>query len=86
MPSATQQNEMVVNGMSPSKRDSPFSNSGMVVAVDESDWKNFHRFGPLAAMEYQKSVEQKAWQEIVILHQSTILRFYKPYSSIVKKM
>lgn len=62
VPSATQQNEMVVNGMSPSKRDSPFSNSGMVVAVDESDWKNFRRFGPLAAMEYQKSVEQKAWQ------------------------
>jgi uncharacterized FAD-dependent dehydrogenase len=62
VPSATQQNEIVVNGMSPSKRDSPFSNSGMVVAVDESDWKNFRRFGPLAAMEYQKSVEQKAWQ------------------------
>ncbi|HQD13690.1 MAG TPA: FAD-binding protein, partial [Chitinophagales bacterium] len=62
VPSATQQNEMVVNGMSPSKRDSPFSNSGMVVAVDESDWNNFRRFGPLAAMEYQKSVEQKAWQ------------------------
>lgn len=62
VPSATNQNEIVVNGMSPSKRDSPFSNSGMVVAVDETDWKNFKQFGPLAAMEYQKSVEQKAWQ------------------------
>ena len=62
VPSATQQNEIVVNGMSPSKRDSPYSNSGMVVAVDETDWKNFKEFGPLAAMEYQKSVEQKAWQ------------------------
>jgi len=61
VPSATQQEEIVVNGMSPSKRDSPFSNSGMVVAVDETDWKNFKQFGPLAAMEFQKSVEQKAW-------------------------
>lgn len=62
VPSATNQQEIVVNGMSPSKRDSPFSNSGMVVAVDERDWKSFNRFGPLAAMEFQKSVEQKAWQ------------------------
>jgi uncharacterized FAD-dependent dehydrogenase len=62
VPSATNQNEIVVNGMSPSKRDSPYSNSGMVVAVDETDWKDFRQFGPLAAMEYQKAVEQKAWQ------------------------
>lgn len=62
VPSATCQNEIVVNGMSPSKRDSLFSNSGMVVAVDETDWKNFRQFGQLAAMEFQKSVEQKAWQ------------------------
>ena len=62
VPSATNQNEIVVNGMSPSKRDSPFSNSGMVVAVDEIDWKNFKQHGALAAMEFQKSVEQKAWQ------------------------
>lgn len=62
VPAATKQNEIVVNGMSPSKRDSPFSNSGMVVAVNENDWKNFRQFGALAAMEYQKSVEQKAWQ------------------------
>jgi uncharacterized FAD-dependent dehydrogenase len=62
VPSATNQNEIVVNGMSPSKRDSSFSNSGMVVAVDENDWKKFKQFGALAAMEFQKSVEQKAWQ------------------------
>lgn len=62
VPSATAQNEIVVNGMSPSKRDSPFANSGMVVAVDENDWKQFIQFGPLAAMEFQKSIEKKAWQ------------------------
>ena len=53
---------MVVNGMSPSKRDSPYSNSGIVVAVDETDWKHFSESGAFAAMEFQKSVEQKAWQ------------------------
>lgn len=62
VPSATHQNEIVVNGMSPSKRDSPYSNSGMVVTVDENDWKNFKEFGALAAMKYQKSIEQKACQ------------------------
>ena len=62
VPSATQQDEIVVNGMSPSKRDSRFANSGMVVEVNENDWKNFKSFGALAAMEFQKSVEQKAWQ------------------------
>jgi len=62
VPAATSQNEIVVNGMSPSKRDSPYANSGMVVAVDENDWKNFKDFGALAGMEYQKSIEQKAWQ------------------------
>ncbi|MDB5227518.1 MAG: FAD-binding protein [Bacteroidota bacterium] len=62
VPSATQQGEIVVNGMSPSKRDSRFANSGMVVEVNENDWKNFKKFGALAAMEFQKSVEQKAWQ------------------------
>lgn len=61
VPAATAQNEIVVNGMSPSKRDSPFSNSGMVVSVDETDWKDFKQHGALAAMEYQKNIEQKAW-------------------------
>ncbi|MCC6516135.1 MAG: FAD-binding protein [Chitinophagales bacterium] len=62
VPSATHQEEIVVNGMSPSKRDSPYSNSGMVVAINELDWKDFNHLGPLAALAYQKNIEQKAWQ------------------------
>lgn len=61
VPSATAQNEIVVNGMSPSKRDSPYSNSGIVVAVEESDWKNYKQHGALAAMEFQKEIEHQAW-------------------------
>lgn len=62
VPAATNQNEIVVNGMSPSKRDSPYANSGMVVAIDENDWRHYKQFGALAAMEFQKSIEQKAWK------------------------
>ncbi len=36
-PAATNANEVVVNGWSPSKRNNPYSNSGMVVTVDEKD-------------------------------------------------
>lgn len=60
VPASTAQNELVVNGMSPSRRDSFFANSGVVVAVNEPDWKAFDQYGPTAALELQKSVEQKA--------------------------
>lgn len=64
VPSSTEQHELVVNGMSPSRRDSIFANSGVVVAVNEHDWKEFETFGPLAALEYQKSVEQNAYKKV----------------------
>ena len=59
VPSATEENEIVVNGMSPSKRDSRYANSGIVVAVDEKDFSPFKKHGNLRAMYYQQSVEQK---------------------------
>jgi uncharacterized FAD-dependent dehydrogenase len=60
VPAATAPGEIVVNGMSPSRRDSKFANSGIVVSVDELDFKEFAKAGPLAAMEFQASVEQQA--------------------------
>ena len=60
VPSATTAGEVVVNGMSPSRRDSKFANSGIVVSVDEGDWKKFEKAGSLAAMEFQSSIEQAA--------------------------
>lgn len=62
VPAATTQGEVVVNGMSPSRRDGKFANSGIVVAVDEEDWKSFSHFGHLAALEFQKAIEKKACQ------------------------
>ena len=62
VPAATTPGELVVNGMSPSRRDSRFANSGMVVAVELEDLQEYAHFGPLAAMEFQASVERKAWE------------------------
>jgi len=60
-PAATAPGEVVVNGWSPSKRNNPFANSGTVVAVDERDFAAYHFTGPLAAMQYQQMVEQRAY-------------------------
>jgi uncharacterized protein len=61
VPAATSPGEIVVNGMSPSRRDSKFANSGMVVAVELEDLPGYQKYGPLAAMMFQAEVEQKAW-------------------------
>jgi uncharacterized FAD-dependent dehydrogenase len=60
VPAATAPGEIVVNGMSPSRRDSRFANSGIVVSVDERDFSDYKKFGPLAAMHFQAAIEQKA--------------------------
>ncbi len=62
VPAATAQNELVVNGMSPSKRDNEFANSGIVVAIELEDLKDYSKHGPLAGLEFQKHVEQKVWE------------------------
>ncbi len=62
VPAATDQNELVVNGMSPSKRDNKFANSGMVVSVELEDLKPYAALGPLAGLAYQKAVEKMVWE------------------------
>lgn len=60
VPAATTPGEVVVNGMSPSRRDSRFANSGIVVAVELTDYKPYQKFGPLAGVQFQAEVEQRA--------------------------
>jgi uncharacterized protein len=60
-PAATDPGELVVNGWSPSRRDNPYANSGMVVTVDDSDFSAFADKGPLAAMYFQQMVERDAF-------------------------
>ena len=57
-PCATESGEVVTNGWSPSKRNNPYSNSGIVTEVRWEDIKEFHKYGALAGMEFQRSVEQ----------------------------
>ena len=61
-PCATSPGEVVTNGWSPSKRDQPTANSGIVVELKLEDFKPYQKFGPLAGMEFQKAIEQKAWR------------------------
>jgi len=61
-PCATEPGEVVTNGWSPSKRDQVSANSGIVVELGLKDFEPFQQFGALAGMEFQKSIEQKAWQ------------------------
>ena len=60
-PCATSPGEVVTNGWSPSKRDQATANSGIVIELKLEDFKPFQKFGALAGMEFQKSIEQKAW-------------------------
>ncbi len=59
VPAATAPGEIVVNGMSLSRRDSPYANSGVVVAVDDDILSAYQSYGIFAGLEFQKSVEQK---------------------------
>ncbi len=61
-PCATAPGEVVTNGWSPSKRNNPYANSGMVVSITPEEFDPKSTGNPLLALEYQKKVEQRAWQ------------------------
>ncbi len=75
-PAATSPGELVVNGWSPSKRNNPYANSGIVVTIEEKDaMEHFEKSNfeisklhfpkslndPLLLMRFQQSVERKAF-------------------------
>jgi uncharacterized FAD-dependent dehydrogenase len=61
-PCATSPGEVVTNGWSPSKRDYPTSNSGIVVELKVEDFAKYEKYGPLAGVQFQKEIEQSAWK------------------------
>ncbi len=62
VPAATSPGEVVVNGMSPSKRNNDYANSGIVVAIDtDVDIPKYEHFGVLKGLEYQKDLERLAF-------------------------
>jgi hypothetical protein len=60
VPAATVPGEVVVNGMSPSRRDSKFANSGIVVSIDTADLAPYAKYGELSGLVMQRELEQKA--------------------------
>lgn len=62
VPSATSQEEVVVNGMSPSGRNSPYANSGIVVEIRPEDLIKYSSSGEMAGVEFQKELEREAWK------------------------
>jgi uncharacterized FAD-dependent dehydrogenase len=60
VPAATEPEGVVVNGMSLSRRDSPYANSGFVVAIRAEDFGPAAA-GPLAGVELQRSIERAAF-------------------------
>lgn len=68
-PAATAPKQLVVNGWSPSKRNNPYANSGMVVTVETNDIINLRQWpagkkfagSPLSLMHFQAWVEERAY-------------------------
>lgn len=62
VPAATAPGEIVVNGMSMSRRDSPFANSGVVTSVEPEDVLPWQKHGVFAYLAFQAEVEQRLFQ------------------------
>ena len=65
VPASTYEGETVVNGMSPSRRNSPFANSGIVVEIrpeDVQNMKEYSKYGVLAGLKYQQNYEQLSFK------------------------
>lgn len=58
VPAATAPGEMVINGMSPTQRNTKFANSGMVVEIRPEDLNEFRHLGVFAGLAFQRQIEQ----------------------------
>jgi uncharacterized protein len=59
VPASTESDAVVVNGMSLSRRDSPFANSGVVVAVEPHDLIEVGYTGAFRGVEFQAALERR---------------------------
>ena len=60
-PCATENEEVVTNGWSPSKRNNPYSNSGIVVSIEPKDLKGDQN-DPFICLNFQREIEEKCWE------------------------
>ena len=61
-PSATNQDEVVTNGWSPSKRNNPYANSGIVVSLSPEELPNYTPNDPFVCLKFQQKIEQDCWK------------------------
>lgn len=61
VPSATEENQVVVNGMSSSNRNSPYANSGIVVEIHPEDLPEYAQYGSLCGLKFQEDLERMAF-------------------------
>ena len=58
------QEEVLTNGWSPSKRNNPYSNSGIAVSIEQSDLPNYKPDDPFVCLDFQKLVEKNCWEAV----------------------
>ena len=64
VPAASAPGQLVVNGMSPSHRNTYWANSGMVVELHPEDLpEEFHQYGVLAMMRFQENLERICFEQ-----------------------
>lgn len=61
VPASTGTEETVVNGMSPSRRNSKYANSGMVVEIQLKDFPEYDKYKVLAGIKFQEELEKMAY-------------------------
>lgn len=62
VPSASDERQVVVNGMSPSNRGSKWSNSGVVVEIHPEDFPEYAKYDELVLLRFQEDFEEMAWE------------------------
>ena len=61
VPAGSDSNQIVVNGMSNSLRNSPYANSGIVVTLNLDDYKKYGINNPLSGLLFQSEIEKPAF-------------------------
>lgn len=62
IPAASEDGQLVVNGMSPSNRGTQWSNSGMVVEILPEDLPQYDNYGALKMMHFQNEIEHRFFE------------------------
>ena len=61
-PCATSTGEVVTNGWSPSKRNNPYANAGIVMTIDPEKLNKNQEKDPFVGLEFQQNIEKKCWE------------------------